>query len=156
MGILQARTLEWVAMPSSRGSSWPRGWTRVSCSSLYCSQILYHWATKKALTGQNFDAKYPENWETHRRHGLQPTRLLCPWDFPGKSTGVGGLPLPSLYSWAEFKRIQFFVGVSAFSQIKEFRKKFHLLIFKCSQLKIICVSQLYILDSFNMYVRTHI
>ena len=25
-----------------------------------------------------------------RPHGLQPTRLLCPWDFPGKSTGVGG------------------------------------------------------------------
>ena len=24
-----------------------------------------------------------------RPHGLQPTRLLCPWDFPGKSTGVG-------------------------------------------------------------------
>ena len=23
-------------------------------------------------------------------HGLEPTRLLCPWDFPGKSTGVGG------------------------------------------------------------------
>ena len=22
-------------------------------------------------------------------HGLQPTRLLCPWDFLGKSTGVG-------------------------------------------------------------------
>ena len=22
-------------------------------------------------------------------HRLQPTRLLCPWDFPGKSTGVG-------------------------------------------------------------------
>ena len=22
-------------------------------------------------------------------HGLQPTTLLCPWDFPGKSTGVG-------------------------------------------------------------------
>ena len=27
-------------------------------------------------------------------HGLQPTRLLCPWDFPGKDTGVG-LPFPS-------------------------------------------------------------
>ena len=24
-----------------------------------------------------------------RPHGLQPTRLSCPWDFPGKSTGVG-------------------------------------------------------------------
>ena len=22
-------------------------------------------------------------------HGLQPTRLLCPWNFPGKSAGVG-------------------------------------------------------------------
>ena len=26
-GILQARILDWVAMPSPRGSSWPRGWT---------------------------------------------------------------------------------------------------------------------------------
>ena len=24
-----------------------------------------------------------------RPHGLQPTRLLCPWDFPGKDTEVG-------------------------------------------------------------------
>ena len=30
MGILQARMLEWVAMPSSRGSSWPRDRTHVS------------------------------------------------------------------------------------------------------------------------------
>ena len=22
-------------------------------------------------------------------HGLQPARLLCPWTFPGKNTGVG-------------------------------------------------------------------
>ena len=27
--------------------------------------------------------------DSSRAHGLQPTRLLCPWDFPGKSTGVG-------------------------------------------------------------------
>ena len=30
MGILQAKILEWVAMPSSRGSSQPRDWTQVS------------------------------------------------------------------------------------------------------------------------------
>ena len=24
-----------------------------------------------------------------RPHGLQPARLLCPWDSPGKNTGVG-------------------------------------------------------------------
>ena len=30
-GILQARILEWVAIPFSRGSSQPRDWTWVSC-----------------------------------------------------------------------------------------------------------------------------
>ena len=30
-GILQARILEWVAMPSSRGFSWLRDWTHISC-----------------------------------------------------------------------------------------------------------------------------
>ena len=24
-----------------------------------------------------------------RTHGLQPARVLCPWDSPGKNTGVG-------------------------------------------------------------------
>ena len=27
--------------------------------------------------------------DSWRPHGLQPTRLLCPWDFPGKSARVG-------------------------------------------------------------------
>ena len=27
--------------------------------------------------------------DSSKPHGLQPTRLLHPWDFPGKSTGVG-------------------------------------------------------------------
>ena len=31
MGILQARILEWVTMPSTRGSSQPRDRTQVSC-----------------------------------------------------------------------------------------------------------------------------
>ena len=44
-GILQARILEWVAMPSSRESSWPRDWIRVSCIG---RQILYYWATWEA------------------------------------------------------------------------------------------------------------
>ena len=30
-GILQARILEWVAIPFSRGSSQPRDWTQVFC-----------------------------------------------------------------------------------------------------------------------------
>ena len=36
-GILQARILEWAAIPCSRGSSWPRDGTQVSCEQfLYC------------------------------------------------------------------------------------------------------------------------
>ena len=31
-GTLQTRIVEWVAMPSSRGSSWARDWTQVSCT----------------------------------------------------------------------------------------------------------------------------
>ena len=27
--------------------------------------------------------------DSYRPHGLQPTRFLRPWDFPGKSTAVG-------------------------------------------------------------------
>ena len=45
-GIIQARILEWVAISFSRGSSWPRDRTCLSCKFLlYCRQILYHQAT---------------------------------------------------------------------------------------------------------------
>ena len=33
---------EWVVMPSSRGSSWHRDWTRISYVSCIGSQVLYH------------------------------------------------------------------------------------------------------------------
>ena len=55
-GILQARTLEWVAISSSNAWKW-----KVKVKSLSRVWLL---ATPR-------------------------TRLLRPWDFPGKSTGVG-------------------------------------------------------------------
>ena len=44
-GISQARILEWVAISYSRGSSKPRDWTHISCSSCPGRQILYQWAS---------------------------------------------------------------------------------------------------------------
>ena len=44
-GILQARILEWVAMPSSRGSSPPRDQTCISCTA---GEFFNHWATWEA------------------------------------------------------------------------------------------------------------
>ena len=43
-GILQARILEWVALPFSRGSSRPRRWT---CVSLIAGRLFSVWATRK-------------------------------------------------------------------------------------------------------------
>ena len=49
LGILQARILQWVVMPFSRGSSWAWDRTHISCVSCTGRRILYHWATGKAL-----------------------------------------------------------------------------------------------------------
>ena len=47
--ILQARIQEWVVIPFSKGSSWPRNWTQVSCSE---GRFFTIWATSKAHTEQ--------------------------------------------------------------------------------------------------------
>ena len=44
-GILQARILEWVAVPFSRGSSQPRYWTQVSHTT---GRFFTSWATRAA------------------------------------------------------------------------------------------------------------
>ena len=44
-GILQARILEWVAMQSSKGSSWPRDGTQVFC---IAGGFFTSWATREA------------------------------------------------------------------------------------------------------------
>ena len=45
-GILQARILEWVAIPFSRGSSQPRDWTQISH---IAGRSFTIWATREAL-----------------------------------------------------------------------------------------------------------
>ena len=47
-GISQARILVWIAISSSRGSSWPRDLTHVSCIGRW---ILYHWAIEEVPSG---------------------------------------------------------------------------------------------------------
>ena len=58
-GILQARTMEWAAISFSNAWKWK-------------------WKGSRSVVS---DSSQPL--------GLQPTRLLRLWDFPGKSTGVG-------------------------------------------------------------------
>ena len=57
-GILQARRLDWVAISSSRGSSWPRDQTCVSCLSCIGRQILYQLCHLGSL-------RFPKNGEVY-------------------------------------------------------------------------------------------
>ena len=52
-GILQARILDWVAIPFSRGSSQPRDWSKVSC---IVGRFFNSWATREA---QEYWSGYP-------------------------------------------------------------------------------------------------
>ena len=45
-GILQARILEWIAVPFSGGSSWPRDQTQVSC---IAGRLFTFWDTQKTF-----------------------------------------------------------------------------------------------------------
>ena len=54
-GISQARILMWVDISFSRGSSWPRDGTCVSCISRW---ILYHWATQRSPEIQQVFSKF--------------------------------------------------------------------------------------------------
>ena len=53
----------------------------------YCAGARDHrsepcpWLQKRSVPSILSDSLWP--------HGLQSTRLLCPWDSPGKNTGVG-------------------------------------------------------------------
>ena len=60
--------LDWRGAVASRGRAEPR-WPR---KMVVCC-VFSHSVVSNSL----------------QPHGLQPARLLCPWNFPGKNTGVG-------------------------------------------------------------------
>ena len=84
-GIFQARILEWVAIPFSRGSFQPKDQTQVSCIGRW---ILYHWATREAhkesqrspnaapyfTHGKNLKGNKTKNW------GLTRPKTEGQWD----------------------------------------------------------------------------
>ena len=71
-GILQARILVWVAMPSSRESSQPRDWTRVSYISWVGRQVLYHYHHLDCKKRQSLFLKWkPERKTSYLSQGLR-------------------------------------------------------------------------------------
>ena len=102
-GIFQARILQWVAIPFSRGSYWPRDWTQVSCIAGWFFTI---WATREdyQITARILMQESLVSWgqssrwigfvvvvlfshsvmsDSLRPHGLKHARLPCPSPYPG-------------------------------------------------------------------------
>ena len=101
-GIFQARILEWVAIPFSRGPSWPRDWI---LHLLFCRWILYllsHWGRHRltlkgiplfsSITWVQFDFAFflPHLsfsfsiffiTYSFRRHFKQLLKSFTPWKF---------------------------------------------------------------------------
>ena len=69
-GIFQARVLEWGAIAK---------WSQIVWQFLKNLKQNYHMCVLSCSVVSN----------SLQLHGLYPARLLCPWDFPGKNTGVG-------------------------------------------------------------------
>ena len=110
-GILQAKILEWVTIPFSRGSSWPRDRTWVSH---VASRFFTVWSTrevsstlsygkgctvmleiKRVESCSNFGAQISLlllllllSCFSHVRICVISVRFPHPWDSPGKNTGV--------------------------------------------------------------------
>ena len=94
------RILEWVAHRFSRGPSWPRNGTGVSC---IAGGFFTSWASREALLVKKKKKKKKSTWNSmwHGRHRLnpwvgkiprgrkwQPTRVLA-WKFPWTEEPAG-------------------------------------------------------------------
>ena len=108
-GILQARILEWVAFPFSRGSSQPRNQTQVSRTA---GGFFTSWATREAhigCIGQRIDAFELWCWRRLLKSPLdckeiQPVHSEGdqPWDFFGRNAAKAETPVlwpPHEKSW---------------------------------------------------------
>ena len=90
-GIFQARILEWVVISFSKGSPWPRDWTRVSYGSYIGKRIflpLSHLESPllKAKGWQKWDSFLPmAHWQTFYRISEKKGK--------GKSTDSWCLPI---------------------------------------------------------------
>ena len=78
-GIFQARVLEWIAISFSRGSSWPRNRTRVSCIT---SRRFTVWAPGKKRWQEYTEELYKKDLHDPDNHDgvitqLEPDILEC-------------------------------------------------------------------------------
>ena len=68
-----------TSVPSSRGPSWPRNWTPISCVSCIAGRFFTHWATWEAVADKGpssqscgFSSNHVRMWELDHKEGWVP------------------------------------------------------------------------------------
>ena len=97
-GILQARILEWVAMPSSRGSSQPRHSTHISCIGRW---VLYHLSHKQSPIWV-----YPKSNERVLKRKKSRERLETQRGSPCEDRGRNGVMQPQAKGFLEPQKLK--------------------------------------------------
>ena len=103
-GILQARKLEWVAIPFSRGSSRPKDWTHISH---IAGRFFTVWASREAptlnyRTTNIYQGRLWKRGFPHSSAGKESTGSAGDLgSIPGLGRSAGeGIGYPLQYSWA--------------------------------------------------------
>ena len=92
--ILQARTLDCIAMPFSRGSSWPGDGAHISSVSCIGGGFCTSSTTWEALRCQHLQFNKDERESRSvTSSSLWPHGLYSPWNSPDQNTRVGNCSL---------------------------------------------------------------
>ena len=96
--ILQARIPEWVAISSSRASSWSRNRTHISCASCIGKRVLYPCTTKEVLLSKI---------QIRSDQSLSRVRLFDPMNCSLPGASVHGISQARIPEWVaiSFSRV---------------------------------------------------
>ena len=112
-GILQARILAWVTVTFSRGSSWPRDQTCVSC--------LLHWQLDSLPLAPPGPELHPWIRKIPWKKAWQPTPAFLPREPHGQRSLVVSSPCPGLAP--NLKTGELAPGAWVYSQVKRTTQK---------------------------------
>ena len=74
----------WSALPFPSPEDVPYSRTEPESPALWADSL----PSEPPVTWHSLSAKLYQSCPTQQPYGLQPARLLCPWDSPGRNTGV--------------------------------------------------------------------
>ena len=103
MDFFPGKIIEWVAISSSRGSSWPGGgwtespivvWLLIMSSSLWLHGLQHARLPCRSLSPRVFSNSCPLNWWFHSTISFSVTPFSCPQFFPAS----GSFPMSQLFA----------------------------------------------------------